>query len=114
MTFAPIVGRRNRYNTGVMNLPSSTWGKCLRATLLVVLLAAQGMAAAHEYTHWNHPAQELCATCSLSSGLDAPMVAQAPCLDAPKVAPFREDAFAFQLHHDAPSAFFQRAPPVHQ
>ena len=95
-----------------MHKPASTWHKFLRAALLIVLLAAQGLAAAHEYCHWNHPAQELCATCSLSSGLDTPIAPTAPVLESPQSVEFFFEYAPTRLHSDAPNPYFQRAPPV--
>lgn len=96
----------------VMSIPASSWIKFLRAALLIVLLAAQGLAAAHEFTHWDHPAQELCATCSLSSGLDAPLAPAGPVLDGPRSAVFFSEYSLFTLHTRKPRPYFQRAPPV--
>jgi len=95
-----------------MNNPASPWVRFLRAALLIILLAAQGLAAAHELTHWDKPAQELCATCSLSSGLDTPIAPTAPALECPQSVEFFFEYAPSRLHSDAPNPYFQRAPPV--
>lgn len=95
-----------------MHKRASTWHKILRAALLIVLLAAQGLAAAHEFTHWNHPAQELCATCSLSSGLDTPIAPTGPALESPQSVEFFFEYTPCRLHGNPPNPYFPRAPPV--
>lgn len=92
--------------------PASPLVRLLRAALLIVLLAAQGVAAAHEFTHWNHPAQELCATCSLSSGLEAPLAPSEAGLQGLQRVEFGFEYTPSSLHARAPSPYFQRAPPV--
>lgn len=108
----PLIRVLTGYNGRTMKYSTSPWAKFLRAALLVVVLAAQGLAAAHEFTHWNHPAQELCATCSLSSGLDTPIASTAPTLQAPQSVAFSYEYATLQLHCEPPLPYRQRAPPV--
>lgn len=96
-----------------MRHPSSNWIKFLRAALLVLLLGAQGLAAAHEFAHWGQPAQDACATCSLSSGLDTPITSHAPAVQAPQAVLFSDHYHVVHRHVDAPDPYHQRAPPVH-
>ncbi|MDX1556565.1 MAG: hypothetical protein R3212_11105 [Xanthomonadales bacterium] len=89
----------------------SIGARIARAALLAVLLFAQGVAAAHQFTHWSHPAHELCATCSLSTHLDAPATA---CQDVPAVptSPWITRATAVPVVETSVELpYFQRAPP---
>lgn len=85
----------------------------LRAAFLITLLAAQGVALAHEYAHWQQGAQELCATCSISSGLDCPVVpSQLVPTDLISVE-FHTQYCEQTLKNGAPKIYRQRAPPVY-
>jgi hypothetical protein len=87
--------------------------RLLRAALLILLLLAQGVASAHAFEHWGQPAQELCATCSIVSGLDAPMASAPPTLTRPEKTEFHFAYCSHFAHISAPQYFFQRAPPVY-
>ena len=45
----------------------------LRLVLLVLLLAAQSIASAHQIEHGDRPDTSFCAICSISSGMDVPV-----------------------------------------
>ena len=95
-----------------MNRSLLTWAKLTRAALLVVLVTAQSLAMAHEVTHWDQPAQELCATCSLSSHLDAPLTHEDRFQAIPE-QDFSNRTPARKLVADEVRIpYFQRAPPV--
>lgn len=96
-----------------MKIPATPFPRLLRAALLIVLLVAQGLAAAHEYTHWDQASQELCATCSISSGLDGPVALPAPVPDTPQAIEFCFEHAPQALHQGAPNPYLQRAPPVY-
>lgn len=96
-----------------MNRPAKSTSRFLRSALLILLLAAQGFAVAHEFEHWDQPAQELCATCSLTSGLDAPLASDQPVPETtsgPSVIPEYRAAY---LHETRLRFYLQRAPPFY-
>ena len=96
-----------------MNSPVPSPVRFLRVALLLVLLAAQGLATAHELTHWEQGAQELCATCSLSSGLDCPIAPSQPILSDLIPVEFDTHYSEQTLKSGAPNTYRQRAPPVY-
>lgn len=86
--------------------------RVIRTALFVVLLAAQSLALAHEYSHWNHPSQELCATCSLSSNLDtpaAPTQAIPVAVQDPQLPDVQVESHVRKL---VVTHYAQRAPPI--
>lgn len=94
-----------------MNRPAPRNPRFFRAALLILLLLAQGVAVAHEFEHWGQPAQELCATCSLTSGLDAPVASDPAVLELsfqPAIQPACRASHVKKTHA---RHYQQRAPP---
>lgn len=96
-----------------MKIAASPFGRYLRAALMLLLLAAQGVAAAHELNHWHGPSQEICATCSIGNGLDSPLAAPQTPLQTPDRSAFVYTHAVWTIHWEVPRNFFQRAPPFH-
>lgn len=96
-----------------MNRPAKSTTRVLRAALLILLLAAQGFAVAHEFEHWGQPTQELCATCSLTSGLDAPAASNPPALESALKPAVYFRYCAKSVPQSAARHYDQRAPPFY-
>lgn len=96
-----------------MKRPATSTSRILRAALLILLLAAQGFAVAHEFEHWGQPTQELCATCSLSSGLDAPVASNPPALESTLKPAVYFQYCAKSIAQRTARHYDQRAPPFY-
>lgn len=95
-----------------MKLASHHSSGLLRSAILVLLLLAQGVATAHQFEHWDQPAQELCASCALSSGLDAPVTPATGTLATPEQTEFIYCYNSLNLQTVSQGPYHQRAPPV--
>ena len=95
-----------------MNRFSLPWKKLLHAALLVVLVAAQSGAIAHEVTHWDQTAQELCGTCSLSTHLESSAITEVQFVYSYSSENLIVCEVSGFLHRKEFSLYSQRAPPV--
>lgn len=96
-----------------MKRPATSNSRFLRSALLILLLAAQGVAVAHEFEHWNQPSQERCATCSLTNGLDAPLASEQPVPESTSGPAVIPECRAENLHETRLRYYLQRAPPFY-
>ncbi|HKJ16420.1 MAG TPA: hypothetical protein VJ984_03605 [Xanthomonadales bacterium] len=100
------------YNVVLMRRLSLSWARFTRAALLVVLVAAQSVAVAHEISHWHNSTQELCATCSFSTNLDGLATVEHQRIAIPCVNHTHVSTTSYFVLVDVQLPYFQRAPPI--
>jgi len=95
-----------------MNVPFSRLGRYPRLALLLLMLAAQGVANAHELGDSHAITSDSCATCIIGHGLgtavtDSPVALQIPFCHAPVSLQSITNLAISRTH-----SHFARAPPA--
>ena len=83
-----------------------------RTAIVVLLVAAQSLAIAHEFSHGEHAVQDVCATCSLSTNLESSVTAEHQHGPVPNDVPFRLVPVAQNVRIEVHIPYAQRAPPI--